>query len=148
MSGQGDFGAKRTPTPCFIAVPPENRWRPRLGTLMNGRRMGRATLWRSETLTLRAPMAVPWSCPLPATSMMRGGSILVCSIMLPVMSGSSLGPRKWLDAPVSTVMLKRIGSGLVWDDRNEKPTPDGGMQRAVAEPADVVQQGCMRRPWW
>ena len=42
-----------------------------------------------------------------------GGSILLCSIMLLVMSGSSLGSRKWLHAPVYTVTLKRTGSGLV-----------------------------------
>ena len=34
ISRQGDIGAKITPTPCLIAVPPENRWRPRLGTPM------------------------------------------------------------------------------------------------------------------
>ena len=36
----------------------------------------------------------------------EGGSNLWCPVMLPVMSGSSLGSSKWLDAPVSTVMLK------------------------------------------
>ena len=61
--------------------------------------------------------------------------------MLPVMSGSSLGSRKWLDAPVFAVALKRTGSGLVWDARNDKPTPDGGMERTVAEPGGCCPAG-------
>ncbi len=30
MPSQGDVGVNGIPTPCFIAVPPENKWRPSL----------------------------------------------------------------------------------------------------------------------
>ena len=62
---------------------------------------------------LESPHGGAMELPFAGSVDDEGGSILMCSIMLPVMSGSSLAWRMWLDAPVSTIMLKRTGSGLV-----------------------------------
>ena len=60
---------------------------------------------------------------------------MVHSIMRCSRSGSSSLSRKWLEAPVSTVMVK-VGAGAVLSAMKEKPIPAGGAEvdEAVVAP--------------
>lgn len=70
--------------------------------------------WWSEIVTLAKPVVVPWSVPWLATLMMSGGSIVVYSAMVWLISGNSSVSIMWLLTPVSTVTEKLIGTGNVY----------------------------------
>ena len=122
-------------TPFVAAIPLENRCRPSPATVVTGNKTG---CWM-PCFTIKIPLPTPERRYPPAIYIIAGGSrctqlSIQCSMM-----GRSRSPMKWLDAPLSAVIVKLTLLLVEKAAMKEYPMPCGGVACRVVAGVAVTQ---------